>query len=40
MAALGNALAGDDLRDYASSGALEEHVRPLMQAETFGTEGR
>ncbi len=40
MAALGNALDGDDVRDYVSAGALEDHVKPLMQMETFTTEGR
>ena len=39
MAALGNALAGDDMRDYVSAGALEEHVKPLMQQEIFATAG-
>ena len=27
MAALGNALAGDDMRDYVSSGAMEDKRR-------------
>jgi hypothetical protein len=40
MAALGNALAGDALREYVSQGALEEKVRPLMEMEEFGTEPR
>ncbi len=41
MAALGNALAGDALREYVSQGgALEEKVRPLMEVEEFGTEPR
>lgn len=35
MAALGNALAGDAMRDYVSEGALEEKVRPLMEMEEF-----
>jgi hypothetical protein len=35
MAALGNRLAGDDMRDYVSRGAMEEHLRPLMAEETF-----
>ena len=36
MAALGNALAGDDLRGYVSSGALAQSVKPLMAREVFG----
>jgi len=40
MAALGNALTGDGLRDYVSQGALEEKVRPLMEMEEFSTEPR
>lgn len=40
MAALGNALTGDDVRRYVSTGALEEHVRPLMAMEEFGSSGR
>lgn len=35
MAALGNALAGDAMRDYVSEGALEDKVRPLMEMEEF-----
>lgn len=40
MAAVGNALTGDRLRDYVSQGSLEERVRPLMQMEEFSTEPR
>jgi hypothetical protein len=40
MAALGNELAGDNLREYVSRGALAVRVRPLMRMEVFGTEGR
>ncbi|MGH3364743.1 MAG: glucoamylase family protein, partial [Nocardioidaceae bacterium] len=40
MAALGNALTGDGLREYVSQGALEEKVRPLMEMEEFSTEPR
>ncbi|HSE10269.1 MAG TPA: glucoamylase family protein [Nocardioidaceae bacterium] len=40
MAALGNALAGDNMRDYVSQGAMEEKVRPLMEMEEFGTRPR
>ena len=32
MAALGNALAGDDMRDYVSAGALEQHVEAAHAA--------
>ena len=35
MAALGNALAGDDMRRYVSRGAMEQKLRPLMQMEQF-----
>jgi hypothetical protein len=37
MAALGNALAGDDMRDYVASGAMEDALRPLMRQEVFTT---
>jgi hypothetical protein len=37
MAALGNALAGDDMRRYVSSGALEDKLRPLMAEEVFAS---
>jgi hypothetical protein len=37
IAALGNALTGDDLRRYVSRGALEEKLRPLMAMEVFGS---
>jgi hypothetical protein len=40
VAALGNALTRDSLRDYASRGALATKVRPLMQQEVFTSEGR
>jgi len=40
MAALGNALADDDLRKYVSRGALAETVRPLMREEVFTASGR
>ncbi len=35
MAALGNALTGDRLRDYVSDGAVERKVRPMMEMEEF-----
>jgi hypothetical protein len=35
IAALGNALTGDDLRDYVSRGALERKLHPLMAMERF-----
>jgi hypothetical protein len=35
MAALGNALAEDDMRRYVSKGAMEQKLRPLMQMEEF-----
>lgn len=37
IAALGNALTGDDLRRYTSRGALERTVKPLMEMEVFGS---
>ena len=37
MAALGNALAGDDMRRYVSRGPLEDKLRPLMAEEVFAT---
>ena len=40
MAALGNALAGDDMRRYVSRGALEHKLRPLMEQEVFATSAR
>ncbi len=42
MAALGNALAGDDMRRYVSAGAMQDRLRPLMAREVFsaGREGR
>jgi hypothetical protein len=39
MAALGNALAGDDMRRYVSRGPMEQTLRPLMQQEVFATHG-
>jgi hypothetical protein len=35
MAALGNALAGDDMRRYVAPGAMEDTLRPLMRMEDF-----
>ena len=35
MAALGNALADDDMRTYVSTGAMEQKLRPLMEMEHF-----
>ena len=35
MAALGNALAGDDMRRYVAKGAIEQELRPLMEQEVF-----
>ena len=35
MAALGNALAGDAMRDYVAPGGLEKKVKPLMAMEKF-----
>jgi hypothetical protein len=40
MAALGNELAGDDMRDYVSRGALADRVRPLMRMEVFASADR
>ncbi|WP_402463648.1 glucoamylase family protein [Isoptericola aurantiacus] len=40
MAALGNALADDAVRDYVSDGAIEDALRPLMESEEFGSSGR
>lgn len=40
MAALGNALAGDDMRRYVSRGAMEHELRPLMREEVFATSAR
>jgi hypothetical protein len=40
MAALGNALAGDDMRDYVVPGGLTEKVKPLMAQEVFGAAPR
>ena len=38
IAALGNALTGDDLRRYVSKGAMEHKLRPLMAMERFTSE--
>ncbi len=38
IAALGNALTGDDLRRYVSRGAVEHKLRPLMAMERFTSE--
>ena len=35
MAALGNALADNDMRRYVSKGAMEKKLRPLMAMEEF-----
>jgi hypothetical protein len=35
MAALGNALAGDDMRRYVSTGAMKEKLEPMMREEVF-----
>lgn len=40
MAALGNALTDDRLRDRASRGRMEAVLRPIMAEETFGSEPR
>ena len=40
MAALGNALAGDDMRRYVTPGGLTEKVRPLMAQEVFSSAAR
>ena len=37
MAALGNALADDDMRRYVSTGAMEDKLRPLMAMEEFAS---
>lgn len=37
MAALGNALADDDMRRYVGRGAMERTLRPLMQQEVFAS---
>lgn len=39
MAALGNALAGDDMRRYVGQGAMETTLRPLMSEEIFASKG-
>jgi len=35
MAALGNELAGDNMRDYVAKGSVERKLRPLMRMERF-----
>ena len=35
MAALGNALAGDDMRRYVSKGAMQDKLQPMMRQEVF-----
>lgn len=40
MAALGNALAGDDMRRYVSRGSVERSLKPLMQMEQFSAAPR
>jgi hypothetical protein len=40
MAALGNALASDDMRRYVSQGAIEQAIRPLMAQEVFASSPR
>ncbi|MFD6178552.1 MULTISPECIES: glucoamylase family protein [unclassified Isoptericola] len=40
MAALGNALADDDMRRYVSDGSMETALRPLMAMERFSAAGR
>ena len=37
MAALGNALADNDMRRYVSKGAMEKKLRPLMAMEEFAS---
>ena len=39
MAALGNALADDDMRRYVAPGAMEDALRPLMRQEVFASAG-
>jgi hypothetical protein len=39
MAALGNALAGDDMRRYVSRGAMQQSMEPLMRQEVFSVSG-
>ncbi len=40
MAALGNTLAGDDMRRYVARGALQDKLEPLMRQEVFATADR
>jgi hypothetical protein len=40
MAALGNALADDDMRGYVAPGALTRKLRPLMEQEVFASSDR
>ena len=35
MAALGNALADDDMRRYVSQGAMQDKLEPMMRQEVF-----
>jgi hypothetical protein len=37
MAALGNELAGDNMRDYVASGSMKRKIKPLMKMEEFST---
>ena len=37
MAALGNALADDDMRGYVAPGAMTRKLRPLMEQEVFAS---
>jgi hypothetical protein len=39
MAAIGNALRNDRLRDYFSKGAIEDSIRPLLEMEEFTAGG-
>ena len=40
MAALGNALADDDMRRYVARGELRQELRPLMRQEVFASAPR
>ena len=40
MAALGNALAGDDMRRYVARGSMQHEIRPLMRREVFASAAR
>ncbi|MGH3588842.1 MAG: glucoamylase family protein, partial [Pseudonocardia sp.] len=37
MAALGNELAGDNMRDYVATGRMKRKLEPLMRMEEFST---